>query len=251
MGFRIGKSGTPVNTGLADRLPGNPRKHWAGGQPLRKRPFYAGFGAGRQRQYRAGASLPAAAERNDLPAYTPRLLGVPAEPLLHPLSIGRLPAGRQRLYRLYGEAPIHAGYFWDGSWRSLWRDGGGWFSGCMHAVLRVLRGREGFFAFKVFSSWEPYSVRVTKIFSMNFAQLPARFAFFRFFKMMDRAVACPPPETAAIRGIERGVAYGAIGRSRWRKAKKRDKGRMGRRKTAAQAVRLSVRREELLDPVYP
>ena len=52
MGFRIGKSGTPVNTELTDRPAGNPRKHWASGQLLRKRPFYAGFGAGRQWLYR-------------------------------------------------------------------------------------------------------------------------------------------------------------------------------------------------------
>ena len=37
---------TPVNSGLAGRQAGNPRKQWAGGQGLRKRPFYAGFRAG-------------------------------------------------------------------------------------------------------------------------------------------------------------------------------------------------------------
>ena len=37
---------TRVNTGLAGRQAGNARKQWAGGQGLRKRPFYAGFGAG-------------------------------------------------------------------------------------------------------------------------------------------------------------------------------------------------------------
>ena len=46
VGLQAGKSGTPVNTGLTDRHARNPRKHWAGGQPLRKRPFYAGCGAG-------------------------------------------------------------------------------------------------------------------------------------------------------------------------------------------------------------
>ena len=85
---------TPVNSGLADRQSGNPRKHWAGGRNLRKCPFYVGFGAGHQRLYGVGASLPAAAERNDRSAYTPRLLGVPAETLLQPLSTGHLPAGR-------------------------------------------------------------------------------------------------------------------------------------------------------------
>ena len=80
--LRVGRPETLVNRAFTGRQAGNARKHWAGGQPLRKCPFYAGFRAGRQRQYRAGSRLPAAAERNDLPAYTPRLLGVPAEPLL-------------------------------------------------------------------------------------------------------------------------------------------------------------------------
>ena len=44
--LRAGRPETRVNSGLADRLPGTPRKHWAGGQVLRRRPFYAGFGAG-------------------------------------------------------------------------------------------------------------------------------------------------------------------------------------------------------------
>ena len=44
--LRAGRPETRVNSGLADRQAGNPRKHWAGGQPLRKRPFYAGCGAG-------------------------------------------------------------------------------------------------------------------------------------------------------------------------------------------------------------
>ena len=37
---------TRVNTGLAGRQAGNPRKHWASGQGLRRCPFYAGFRAG-------------------------------------------------------------------------------------------------------------------------------------------------------------------------------------------------------------
>ena len=44
--LQAGRPEAPVNIGLADRQAGNPRKHWAGGQPLRKHPFYAGFGAG-------------------------------------------------------------------------------------------------------------------------------------------------------------------------------------------------------------
>ena len=44
--LRAGRPEARVNSGLADRQAGNPRKHWAGGQPLRKHPFYAGFGAG-------------------------------------------------------------------------------------------------------------------------------------------------------------------------------------------------------------
>ena len=40
--FSQGWLGTLVNTGLADRLPGTPRKQWAGGQGLRRCPFYAG-----------------------------------------------------------------------------------------------------------------------------------------------------------------------------------------------------------------
>ena len=49
-----GKPEVPVNTGLADRPAGNPRKHWAGWQPLRKRPFYAGCGAGGVRVFGRG-----------------------------------------------------------------------------------------------------------------------------------------------------------------------------------------------------
>ena len=41
-----GKPEVPVNTGLADRHAGSPRKHWAGVQPLQRSPFYAGCGAG-------------------------------------------------------------------------------------------------------------------------------------------------------------------------------------------------------------
>ena len=44
--MRAGRPDVPVNIGLADRQAGNPRKHWISGQPLRKRPFYAGFRAG-------------------------------------------------------------------------------------------------------------------------------------------------------------------------------------------------------------
>ena len=41
--LRAGGPETRVNSGLADRLPGNARKHWASGQPFRRCPFYAGF----------------------------------------------------------------------------------------------------------------------------------------------------------------------------------------------------------------
>jgi len=44
--LRAGRLETHVNTGLEDRQAGNPRKQWAGGQGLWKRPFYAGFRAG-------------------------------------------------------------------------------------------------------------------------------------------------------------------------------------------------------------
>ena len=44
--FPASRPKTRIDTGLADRPAGNPRKHWAGGQLLRKRPFYAGCDAG-------------------------------------------------------------------------------------------------------------------------------------------------------------------------------------------------------------
>ena len=44
--LRAGSLETHVNTGLEDRQAGNPRKQWAGGRGLWKRPFYAGFRAG-------------------------------------------------------------------------------------------------------------------------------------------------------------------------------------------------------------
>ena len=44
--LRVDRPETRVNSGLADRQPGNARKHWASGQPLRKSPFYAGFRVG-------------------------------------------------------------------------------------------------------------------------------------------------------------------------------------------------------------
>ena len=44
--LRAGRPETRVNSGLADRQAGNTRKQWAGGQPLRRCPFYAGFRGG-------------------------------------------------------------------------------------------------------------------------------------------------------------------------------------------------------------
>ena len=44
--LRGGRPETRVNSGLADRQAGNARKQWAGGQGLRRCPFYAGFRAG-------------------------------------------------------------------------------------------------------------------------------------------------------------------------------------------------------------
>ena len=44
--LRAGRPETRVNSGLADRQPGNARKHWASGQAPRRCPFYAGFEAG-------------------------------------------------------------------------------------------------------------------------------------------------------------------------------------------------------------
>ena len=44
--LRAGRPETRVNSGLADRQAGNARKQWAGGQPLRRCPFYAGFRVG-------------------------------------------------------------------------------------------------------------------------------------------------------------------------------------------------------------
>ena len=52
--LRAGSLETRVKTGLADRLPGTPRKQWAGGQGLRRCPFYAGFGAGVVAGFKAG-----------------------------------------------------------------------------------------------------------------------------------------------------------------------------------------------------
>ena len=49
--LRAGSLETRVNSGLADRSAGNTRKCWAGGQPLRKCPFYAGFRAALWRGY--------------------------------------------------------------------------------------------------------------------------------------------------------------------------------------------------------
>ena len=51
---RAGSLETRVNSGLADRLPGNPRKQWASGQEIRRWPFYAGFGAGVVAEFKAG-----------------------------------------------------------------------------------------------------------------------------------------------------------------------------------------------------
>ena len=100
--LRAGRLGAPVNSGLADRQAGNPCKHWAGGQPLRKRPFYAGCGAGGVRVFgRGGYSDDDASPRR--------------------------------------VAPIRSGYFCKGSWWLLERDGGGWFSGCIYAVPRAVR----------------------------------------------------------------------------------------------------------------
>ena len=44
--LRASRPETRVNSGLEDRSPENTRKHWAGGQPFRRCPFYAGFRAG-------------------------------------------------------------------------------------------------------------------------------------------------------------------------------------------------------------
>ena len=56
--LRAGYPETRVNTGLAGRQAGNARKQWAGGQGIRRWPFYAGFGAGgvgrMRRRIRAG-----------------------------------------------------------------------------------------------------------------------------------------------------------------------------------------------------
>ena len=49
--LRVGCPETRVNSGLADKSVGNARKQWAGGQPLRKCPFYAGFRAALWRGY--------------------------------------------------------------------------------------------------------------------------------------------------------------------------------------------------------
>ena len=49
--LRAGSLETRVNSGLADRSAGNTRKCWAGGQPLRKCPFYTGFRAGSTKSF--------------------------------------------------------------------------------------------------------------------------------------------------------------------------------------------------------
>ena len=74
--LRAGRPETRVNSGLADRQAGNPRKHWAGGQPLRKRPFYAAAGQALLRVFGHGGC---------------------DSVMLHP------------------GAAIRSGYFWDGS----------------------------------------------------------------------------------------------------------------------------------------
>ena len=43
--LRAGRPGTRVNSGLAARQAGKACKYWASGQPFRRGPFYAGFGA--------------------------------------------------------------------------------------------------------------------------------------------------------------------------------------------------------------
>ena len=47
--LRVGRPETLVNRAFTGRQAGNARKHWAGGQPLRKCPFYAGFRGGAAR----------------------------------------------------------------------------------------------------------------------------------------------------------------------------------------------------------
>ena len=44
--FPASRPKTRIDTGLADRHAGNPHKHWAGKQPLRRCPFYAGCEVG-------------------------------------------------------------------------------------------------------------------------------------------------------------------------------------------------------------
>jgi len=52
--LRAGRPETLVNTGLAGRQVGNARKQWASGQPIRRCPFYAGFGAGVVAEFKTG-----------------------------------------------------------------------------------------------------------------------------------------------------------------------------------------------------
>ena len=83
---------TRVNSGISGRYAENPRKHRAGGQPIRKRPFYAGFRAGVVAVLWSGSSVAVTVLRTVM---------------LHP------------------GAAIRSGYFWDGSEWLLGRDGGG------------------------------------------------------------------------------------------------------------------------------
>ena len=52
--FRVGRLETPVEWAFQLGLPGNPRKQWASGQPIRRCPFYAGFGAGVVAEFKTG-----------------------------------------------------------------------------------------------------------------------------------------------------------------------------------------------------
>ena len=137
---------TRVNSGISGRYAENPRKHWAGGQPIRKRPFYAGFRAGVVAVLWPGSSVAVTVLRTVM---------------LHP------------------GAAIRSGYFWDGSEWLLGRDGGGLFAvadfdDAASFCLTCFEPQKGhFLRSKVLSSCKPYSVRATKILSMNFVRRPS------------------------------------------------------------------------------
>ena len=85
-----------VNRAFAGRQAGNPRKHWASGQGLRRCPFYVGFRVGVMTGVMVGAlvSLRPPATAIQPAMFSPRTTGGAPVAGLKSLSIGHLLAGR-------------------------------------------------------------------------------------------------------------------------------------------------------------